>query len=557
MNASFDYITSLQYRLQAANRELLAFRSGEKYIKMEESHRKELNYLENMVKTLKQELAKANATIVTIRNQWFDIFEEVEKEREKERKAYEKKLKELEQRAWKAEKEREEALEKVTKQRHTIYKIETELEKEKGKNKKLTAQLHHTYENSSLPSSLSVNRKKITNNREKTGKKQGAQKGHKGYGRQKQIPTQAPILLPPPQEVLEDPNFKKTGKTISKQTVGIRVVLDVIEYHADVYYNSKTGERCHATFPEGVKDDVNYDGSIKAFLFLLNHDCCVSIDKSRTFLSELTQGKLRISRGMINKLSKEFSEKTEELRTETLKKMLLSPVMHTDFTNARENGKHAQVLVCATPKGEVLYYAKEKKGHEGIKGTAVEDYYGTLVHDHDKTFYHYGSNHQECLAHILRYLLDSIENEPERTWNKEMRKLIQEMIHYRNSISEGEVAEISKVSAYETRYREILKKAKEEYEYIPASSYYKEGYNLYLRMEKYQKNHLLFLHDLRVPPTNNESERLLRKYKRKQKQAISFRSFEYIENLCKCMSVLVMMRKNGEPIFDKVSQIFG
>ena len=189
MNASFDHITSLQYRLQAANRELLAFQSGEKYIQMEETHRKELKYLENMVKTLKQEVAKANATIVTVRNQWFDIFEELEKEREKERKAYEKKVKELEQRAWKAEKERDEALEKVTKQRHTIYKIETELEKEKGKNKKLTAQLHHTYENSSLPSSLSVNRKKITNNREKTGKKQGAQKGHKGHGRQKQIPT--------------------------------------------------------------------------------------------------------------------------------------------------------------------------------------------------------------------------------------------------------------------------------------------------------------------------------------------------------------------------------
>ena len=557
MNASFTYITSLQYRLQVANRELLAFKSGEKYIEMEETHRKQLKYLENMIKTLKQEVGKANATIVTVRNQWFDIFEEVEKEREKERKAYEKKLKELEQRAWKAEKERDEALEKVTKQRHTIYKIETELEKEKGKNKKLTAQLHHTYENSSIPSSLSVNRKKITNNREKTDKKQGAQKGHKGHGRQKQIPTQAPIILPPPQEVLNDPDFKKTGKSIIKQNIGIRVVLDVIEYHADLYYNSKTGERRHAAFPKGLKDDVNYDGSIKAFLFLLNNDCCVSIDKSRKFLSELTQGKLHISRGMINNLSKEFSEKTEQLRKETLERMLLSPVMHTDFTNARENGKHIQVLVCATPDGEVLYYAKEKKGHEGIKGTAVEDYYGTLVHDHDKTFYHYGSDHQECLAHILRYLLDSIENEPERTWNKEMRVLLQEMIHYRNSISEGEEPEVSIVSGYEERYAEILKKAKEEYEYIPASKYYKDGYNLYLRMEKYQKNHLLFLHGIRVPATNNESERLLRNYKRKQKQAISFRSFGNIENLCKCMSVLVMMRKSEEAIFDKVSQIFG
>ncbi|MFR7846390.1 MAG: hypothetical protein ACLU8S_01165 [Coprococcus phoceensis] len=47
-----------------------------------------------------------------------------------------------------------------------------------------------------------------------------------------------------------------------------------------------------------------------------------------------------------------------------------------------------------------------------------------LVHDHDLTFYHYGANHQECLAHVLRYLKDSIDNEPERTWNKESKRKI-------------------------------------------------------------------------------------------------------------------------------------
>ena len=47
---------------------------------------------------------------------------------------------------------------------------------------------------------------------------------------------------------------------------------------------------------------------------------------------------------------------------------------------------------------------------------------------------HYGSEHQECPAHILRYLKDCIQNEPGRTWNKEMRSLVQEMIHYRNGL---------------------------------------------------------------------------------------------------------------------------
>lgn len=154
------------------------------------------------------------------------------------------------------------------------------------------------------------------------------------------------------------------------------MVLDVTEYHADVYYNSQTGERVHAAFLDGVIDDVNYDGSIRAFLFLLNNNCCTSIDKSRKFLSDLTGGKLNISKGMISKLSREFALKTEPERRTACAEMLLSPVMHTDCTNARVNGESSYVFVCAVPDGGVLYFARGKKGHDGIKGTVVEDYQG-------------------------------------------------------------------------------------------------------------------------------------------------------------------------------------
>ena len=51
-----------------------------------------------------------------------------------------------------------------------------------------------------------------------------------------------------------------------------------------------------------------------------------------------------------------------------------------------------------------------KRGHEGVKGTVTEDFRGILVHDHEITFYRYGSAHQECLAHVERYLKDSMEN---------------------------------------------------------------------------------------------------------------------------------------------------
>jgi len=98
----------------------------------------------------------------------------------------------------------------------------------------------------------------------------------------------------------------------------IELIMNVTEYQADVYYDSTTGERIHAAFPSGVVDDVNHDGSIKALLFLLNTDCAVSIDKSRRFLSDLTGGKLNISKGMINKLCREFSKKTKTEKKRSL-----------------------------------------------------------------------------------------------------------------------------------------------------------------------------------------------------------------------------------------------
>ena len=132
---------------------------------------------------------------------------------------------------------------------------------------------------------------------------------------------------------------------------------------------------------------------------------------------------------------------------------------------------------------------------------------------------------------MLRYLKDSIDNELDRTWNKEIRSLLQDMIHFCNGCQPFLEPDPVKISKLEKRYREVLETVR---------------YNLFLRMEKYMQNNLMFLHDSRVPATNNEAERRLRSYKRKQAQAVTFRSFESIDYLCQCMSMFVLMRL-GEP----------
>ena len=178
MGNSFETITVLQYRLKEAQEELAAFQSGEKYIRMEKQHLTQVRALERRIAKLEAAVAKEHSHAITIWNQWFEIFEQLQKECDRMVAEAVKKADMMEKRAIRAERQRDTALEKVTFQRRELYKVKTELDDEKQKVQKLTAQINRNYENSSIPSSKSIARKKISNSREKTGRKPGGQPGH-------------------------------------------------------------------------------------------------------------------------------------------------------------------------------------------------------------------------------------------------------------------------------------------------------------------------------------------------------------------------------------------
>ncbi len=553
IGSNFEYTTNLQYKVKVLTSQVQSFRSGEKYESMKQVFQRQLAQKDREIKRLRSELADAHCATATGRKNWMQVFEDITKEHEQEQSRKDGEIKRLSKQILELHQQLNAFKDKLRVKNIELYQVKTELEQERGKRQKLKAQLNRDYENSSIPSSQKQNHEKISNNREKTDKRPGGQPGHQGRCRKSHIPTRC-IPIPVPEKYANSPDYKLTGKIIKKQVINIGLCLYVDEYAAPEFRKLSTGQRVHADFPQGVMNEVNYGGTIKSFAFLMNNHCCVSIDKVREFLAELTDGELQISKGMINGLSKEFSKKTANEQKQAFSDLLLSPVMNTDFTNARVNGKSAQVAICATP-AVTLYLAREHKGHQGIAATPVEDYQGILVHDHDATFYKYGNDHQECLSHVLRYLKNSIENEPNLKWNQGMRELIREMIHYRNGLAEEE-PDPDQVYGFEGRYRELLDIARQEYEYEPPSRYYREGYLLFKRLEKYQENHLLFLHDKRVPTNNNLSERKARNYKRKQKQVMGFRSFDSFSYLCESMSMMDWLRNKKDSLFKSVSVIF-
>lgn len=176
----------------------------------------------------------------------------------------------------------------------------------------------------------------------------------------------------------------------------------------------------------------------------------------------VTAGARSPSVGMVNGLCREFSSKSRQEQDALFMALLDAPVMYVDGTVARVNGNNNNVVVCSNGTA-TMYFAGENKGHAGIKDTPVESFGGILIHDHEACFYSYGSYHQECMVHIGRYLKDSMGNEKELTWSRQMLGLIQEMIHESN-LSPADGIKGEKIAGSEARYDAIVKKAGEEYE---------------------------------------------------------------------------------------------
>ena len=161
------------------------------------------------------------------------------------------------------------------------------------------------------------------------------------------------------------------------------------------------------------------------------------------------------------------------------------------------------------------------------------------------------------MQHNERYTIGSEENEPELAWNKRMHDLIKEMLHYKNSIGENKDLDPDIVASLEKRYDEILSEAEKEYEDSPPTDYYRDGYNLHLRLKKFKESELLFLHDRSVPANNSLAERLARIYKRKQKQAIVLRSDDNFRYLCDSLSVITSYRyQDRENLYNAIMEIF-
>ena len=377
-----------------------------------------------------------------------------------------------------------------------IKKLILEIERLKNNNDKNSS-------NSGKPSSKDGFKKIIHNSRSATTKKQGGQFGHKGsttdvYKIKQLIDTGAvkhSIIN------VNITNENQDKPYVTRYVQDIEILSVIKEYR---YYLNDSGKY---DIPKEQNNVVTYGNELKAVAMLLVHRVPASMDQCVDFLKAITKDAFDLTKATLVNWSNSLSGKLEPFLEEILQGLYNASYVHTDESSININGKNHQLHNYSDDK-YTLQYVHESKSKEAMEELGfLPNYVGTLIHDHNKVQYNFGTNHAECNAHILRYL-QGVEDFTIHIWPSDMAKLLKEILHQKNLLKENGVDffDIDSLTLYVKRYDEILKQANKQYQSDYATNAYKdEERRLITRLAEYMNNHLLFMYDFKIPFSNNRA----------------------------------------------------
>lgn len=183
----------------------------------------------------------------------------------------------------------------------------------------------------------------------------------------------------------------------------------------------------------------------------------------------------------------------------------------------------------------------------------MREFSGTLIHDHETAMYHFGSAHGECNVHLARYLRKNTE-ETGNNWSHNLCSFLYGMNDARNRQIRKVIISFREddLTKYISRYEELIAIGWEQNKKTGGRIAGKEELALLKRLERYKKNHLLFLYDFEVLFSNNMSEKDLRICKKRQKMAGGFRTAVGKEMHCNIMSFIETVKRRKQNIFQSI-----
>ena len=396
---------------------------------------------------------------------------------------------------------------------------------------------------------------RVTSLRERSGKKPGGQKGHKGETLRQ---------VTDPNEVVDHyPSACSTcGAGLDPEaSVGhsARQVFDlpepqplvVTEHRAHDCQCAVCGATTRAPFPDGVNAPVQYGARIAAFVVYLLHYQLLPEDRLVELMADLFGVKLAAA--TIARMSRICAERLRGF-AETVRDLVAGAlVKHMDETGFRIAGKTQWLHVACTAL--LTFYRVCAK-----RGSLLANVTGIVVHDHWKPYYTMqGVLHALCNAHHRRELKALVEIERE-DWARKMQRLLRRACHAANLARErGVPLKPRLIECFERCYDAILAEGLGFHAaQVPLARAAMKGtgkrrgraprrtrHDLLLRLATRKEDTFRFLHDPTVPFTNNQAERDGRMMKLRQKISGGFRSFEGAMDFAVIRSFFSTAKKQG------------
>lgn len=431
--------------------------------------------------------------------------------------------------------------------------------------KNLEDQISKNSSNSSKPPSTDgfKRQNKTKSMRKKSGKKPGAQNGHKG-STLKMVDIPDEIVT---HELYECPVCNKSLKHIEPVTTEKRQVFDipptsvlVTEHQAQV----KQCPHCHykssASFPEGITNFTQYGTRIKAYASYLMNYQLLPFDRTAKLFNDLFNHK--ISPGTLAKFRKEAFDNLLPFEKNVKKLLLNSKVINVDETGMRLFKKNYWFHV--TSNSFLTHYSYHcKRGRQAMDAIGIlNKFKGTAVHDFFKPYLGYNNcKHAFCNAHHLRELT-FMHEQYNHKWAEKMIKLLLTMKEFADNQAQSKKRLNGRtIKHFRKQYEQILKegytKTRIEFNMNPPPKYSQgKPKNLLDRLKVHAKEVLAFMYDLSIPFDNNQAERDIRMVKLQQKISGTFRSDTGPAYFARIRSYISTAQKQNVKIIDALENAF-
>jgi transposase len=447
-----------------------------------------------------------------------------------------------------------EAIKAIASQQERVKALEGLIDSLQERIKTLEGQQAKDSHNSSLPPSSDRFVRPPKSLRQKSGKKPGGQKGHRGH-HLRQVETADQVLIHPVERCehcQQDLRAQPAAMPERRQVMDLPVKrLWVTEHRVEEKQCPRCFHLTRASFPASVKAPAQYGTSIQTVATYLLEGQAVPYARASQLLQELLG--VQLSAGSIASFVKTCHQQLAEVETQLKAALVKAPVLNQDETGLRVGTAGWWVHVCSTER-LTHYAAHPSRGRTALDAIGIAPQFrGTSVHDGLHSYQGYCFTQALCNVHHLRELT-FVGEELKQPWARKMKELLLDMkaeVERAKTLGQHEL-DVQVLAPLLRRYDELLKEgylanppAPPPKKRTPGRPKQSPARNLLDRFSQSKWAVLRFLLDFAVPFDNNQAERDLRMIKVQQKVSGCFRTEVGVAMFCRIRSYLSTLRKQG------------